>query len=271
MAQYTLGFIGFGNMGGAVAYGVMESATLKNKFSIAAYDITENSREKLETAGGCWHTTPTSLAENSDLVLLAVKPYQVRDVLKAVHPALNAGKTLLSIAAGQPLSALREALGGVCAAVQIMPNTPALVNDGVFGICFDDPLLSRERKEIVRTLFEELGTVFALPESKMNAFSAVAGCGPAYVYQMMDAVMEAAVTLGFTRKEASDMVVGLFRGSARMVGETGLHPAVLHSQVTSPGGMTIVGTNHLARAAVRGHIMDAVFAAYARGREMKKE
>ncbi len=105
----------------------------------------------------------------------------------------------------------------------------------------------------------------------MNALMAVTGAGPAYVYDMMDAVMEAAVTLGFPRKDAHDMVAALFRGSARMVENTGLHPAELHSRVTSPNGATIAGTNHLARTGVRGHIIDAVLAAAARGKAMERE
>ena len=120
-------------------------------------------------------------------------------------------------------------------------------------------------------MFKGLGSVFILPEQKMNAFSAVAGCGPAYVFHMMDAIMEAAVTLGFTRQEANAMTVGLFRGSAQLVKETGQHPAVLHANVTSPGGQTIVGTNHLSRTAVRGHIIDAVLAANERGKAMEQE
>ena len=271
MAQHTLGFIGFGNMGSAIAQGIMTSPSLQNVFSIAAYDIADATREKLEKSGGRWFTDPAALAAEADVIVLAVKPYQVMDVISTIKPVLDKNKVLLSIAAGQPLTALCNALGGHCPAVQIMPNTPALVNDGVFGLCFDDPALSETQKNLVHNIFAQLGTVFVLPEEKMNALSAVTGCGPAYVYHMMDAVMEAAVTLGFQRKDATDMVVALFRGAARMVEETGLHPAVLHSQVTSPGGMTIVGTNHLARTALRGHIIDAILAANARGKEMEKE
>ncbi len=271
MTKLALGIIGCGNMGGAIAHGILTSESLKNTFAILGYDILDTAREKLEHAGGHWYPTPASLAAASDLVLLAIKPYQVREIIQAIRPSLTKDKTLLSIAAGQPLSALRDALDGACPAVQVMPNTPALIGDGVFGLCFDDPDLAAERKTAIQQLFEALGTVFVLPEDKMNALMAVTGCGPAFVYNLMDAVMEAAVTLGFTRQQASDMVTALFRGSARMVAETGLHPAVLHSQVTSPKGSTIAGTNQLARTGVRGHIIDAVLAAYARGKEMEKE
>ena len=271
MTHLTLGFVGCGNMGGAIAHGILASTALRKTLNVGAYDITDAGRAALEQAGGRWWSSPLSLAEASDIILLAVKPYQVQEVIKTILPTLSREKTLLSIAAGQPLCALRTGLGGVCAAVQIMPNTPALIGEGVFGLCLDDPALTPERKKLVQQIFEELGTVFVLPEDRMNALMAVTGAGPAYVYDMMDAVMEAAVTLGLTRQDATAMVAALFRGSARMVEETGLHPAVLHSQVTSPKGSTIVGTNHLARTGVRGHIIDAVLATAARGKEMEKE
>ena len=271
MTKLVLGIIGCGNMGNAIAHGVLASQSLKKTFDILAYDIIDVAREKLEQAGGRWHSTPSTLAAAADLILLAVKPYQIRDLIQSIRPSLTKDKILLSIAAGQPLSTLRNALDGACPAVQVMPNTPVLVGDGVFGLCFDDPDLPAERKVAIQQLFETMGTVFVLPEDKMNALMAVTGSGPAFVYNLMDAVMEAAVTLGFTRQQASDMVTALFRGSARMVGETGLHPAVLHSQVTSPKGTTIAGTNHLARTGVRGHIIDAILAVHTRGKEMEKE
>lgn len=271
MTKLVLGIIGCGNMGLTIAHGVLSSESLKKTFSVLGCDIVDTAREKLEQAGGRWHSDISSIAAASDLVLLAVKPYQVRNLIESIRPSLTPDKTLLSIAAGQPLSALRGALDGACPAVQVMPNTPALVGDGVFGVCFDDPDLPAKRKSVIQQLFETLGTVFVLPEDKMNALMALTGSGPAFVYDLMDAVMEAAVTLGFTRQQATGMVTALFRGSARMVGETGLHPAVLHSQVTSPKGATIAGTNHLARTGVRGHLIDAVLAAYVRGKEMENE
>ena len=271
MRNLTLGLIGCGNMGGAIAHGILTSPALRDRMTVGATDVVETARAKLEKAGGRWWADPVSLAGDCDYIILAVKPYQVREIIQAIHPALSAGKTLLSIAAGQPLSALRFALDGACPAVQVMPNTPALVGEGVFGLCLDDPALDQERKTFVREIFEALGAVFVLPEDKMNALMAVTGAGPAYVYAMMDAIMEAAVTLGLTRADATAMVTALFKGSARMVEETGLHPAVLHSQVTSPKGSTIAGTNHLARTGVRGHIIDAVLASAARGKEMEGE
>ncbi len=271
MTHHTLGIIGCGNMGGAIAHGVLRSPALSGRFAVAGHDLNESLRPELEKAGGVWKENPVALARDSSLVLLAVKPYQLLSMIERIRPALGPGKTLLSIAAGQPLSALRAALAESCPAVQVMPNTPALIGKGLFALCLDDPALSPESKNDIRELFTALGTVFILPEAKMNAFSAVAGCGPAYVYHMMDAVMEAAVTLGFTRQEATAMVCALFTGAAGMVETSGQAPAALHANVTSPAGMTIAGTNHLARTAVRGHIIDAILAADARGKAMEKE
>ncbi len=271
MKKYSLGIIGFGNMGGAIGHGILNSAELNQLFSVAAYDVLDAGRARLEGEGGSWFTDPASLAASCDFVLLAVKPYQIHALIGTILPSLAAEKTVISIAAGQPLSALCKSIGGKCSVVQAMPNTPAMIGDGVFGLCFDDPSLNEDHKVAILQLFGALGSVFVLHEDKMNALMAVTGAGPAYVFDMMDAVMEAGVTLGFTRKEANDMVAALFRGAARMVEKTGLHPAVLHSQVTSPNGTTIAGTNHLARTGVRGHIIDAVLAAAARGKAMEKE
>ncbi len=264
----TIGIIGCGNMGGAIARGILASPSLSGKASVLVYDQSETLRETLKQEFSVADSA-LELAQKADYVLLAVKPYQVVDVVNGIKAALSKEKTLLSIAAGVPLSRLRGLLSGICPAVQAMPNTPASIGQGVFALCFDDPDLPQERKEFTRALFTALGAVFVMPESKMNAFSAVTGAGPSYVFHFMDAVMEAAVTLGFTRQEATEMTIALFKGSAALVERSGLHPAVLHNAVTSPAGMTIAGTNHLSRTAVRGNIIDAVLAADARGREME--
>jgi len=271
MKKTILGIIGCGNMGGAIARGILRDAELPASWEVLGCDQEKERAEALSSCGLDVQPTPLALAAKADYILLAVKPYQVASLLASVTAGLDKDKTILSIAAAVPLSALMNMLGGRCPAVQIMPNTPAMAGAGVFALCLDDPLLPSDRKARIQALFSRLGTVFPLPENKMNAFSAVAGCGPAYVFQMMDAVMEAAVTLGFARQDAARMVTALFRGSACLAEVSGEHPAVLHSRVTSPRGMTIAGTNHLARTAVRGHIIDAVLAAYQRGKEMEKE
>lgn len=266
----TVGILGCGSMGGAIARGIKASKALSGIFSVLVYDQSDVLRASLKDEFPV-ADDPVALAQQADFILLAVKPYQVAKAIETIKGALDREKTLLSIAAGVPLARLRALLSGLCPVIQIMPNTPASIGQGVFALCFDDPELAPDRKKSAYTLFAALGTVFAMPQQKMNAFSAVAGCGPAYVFHLMDAVMEGAVTLGFTRQEATEMTIALFKGSAALVEQSGAHPAALHAAVTSPSGMTIAGTNHLARTAVRGHIIDAILAADARGREMEKE
>jgi pyrroline-5-carboxylate reductase len=265
----TIGIIGYGNMGGAIARGITASPRLRDEFRVLAYD---QRKEAIKPEDGVTSTVNAlDLAKKAEYILLSVKPYQIAAMVDEIKGGLSKEKTLLSIAASISLTKLRTLVNGLCPVVQIMPNTPASIGQGAFALCLDDPDLSNGRKEILKTLFNALGTAFVTPESKMNAFSAVAGCGPAYVFHLMDAVMESAVTLGFTRQEARDITIALFKGSAALLEQSGEHPAVLHAAVTSPGGMTIVGTNHLARTAVRGHIIDAVLAAHARGKAMEKE
>ena len=170
---------------------------------------------------------------------------------------------LISIAAGVTLEDLREAVRGRCHVVRVMPNTPALVGAGIFGIQ-EDPELPEAVFRTVLDLFGLLGSTIVLPEKKFNAFMALVGCGPAYVFHFMDALAEAGVTMGFTRQEALDLVTRLVLGSAKLAALPGSHPAILREQVCSPAGVTIAAINHLDRTAVRGHLIDAVLAAYAK-------
>ena len=170
---------------------------------------------------------------------------------------------VISIAAGVTLHDLRDAVQGRCHVVRVMPNTPALVGAGVFGIQ-EDPALPKNVFAMILDLFGLLGSTIVLPEKKFNAFMALVGCGPAYVFHFMDALAEAGVTMGFTRQEALELVTQLVLGSAKLAVLPGSHPAILREQVCSPAGVTIAAVNHLDRTAVRGHLIDAVLAAYAK-------
>ena len=181
-----------------------------------------------------------------------------------LEPLCAKGETVvISIAAGVTLHDLRDAVQGRCHVVRVMPNTPALVGAGVFGIQ-EDPALPKDVFAMILDLFGLLGSTIVLPEKKFNAFMALVGCGPAYVFHFMDALAEAGVTMGFTRQEALELVTQLVLGSAKLAALPGSHPAILREQVCSPAGVTIAAVNHLDRTAVRGHLIDAVLAAYAK-------
>lgn len=265
-----LGFIGFGNMGRALAMGVRQHPELADAFPLLVHDLQAASLKAARDAGLEIAPDPRTLAERADVILLAVKPDQIPAVLRDIAPAVTGDKVVLSIAAGVTIRTLSEALGGACPVVRVMPNTPALVGEGIFGLCMgkDVPESIQER---LRALFTTLGTTVELPESKFNAFTGLSGSGPAYVWHFLDSLAEAGVSVGLDRASSRRIALQLLRGAAVMAERTGLPAAELREQVCSPGGTSIAGLNVLDRNGVRGHLIDAVIAATRRGREMESE
>ncbi len=254
-----IGCIGCGNMGGAIIGG-LSSVTGLNLYG---YNRTPERLAPLIAKGVTAVPSILGIAKTCDILIIGVKPYLVGNVLAEALPVLQPETVVISIAAGVTLEDLREAVQGRCHVVRVMPNTPALVGAGVFGIQ-EDPTLPADIFATVLDLFNLLGSTIVLPEKKFNAFMALVGCGPAYVFHFMDALAEAGVTMGFTRQEALNLVNQLVLGSAKLAALPGNHPAILREQVCSPAGVTIAAVNHLDRTAVRGHIIDAVLAAYAK-------
>ena len=149
-----------------------------------------------------------------------------------------------------------------------MPNTPALVGAGQFALCLDDPGLGEERKGFIHALFARLGRTYVLEEKYFDAFTGLAGSGPAYVLYFMEALIESGVYVGFPRDKATDIVAGLIEGTAKLAAESGIHPSVLREMVTSPAGTTIEALMHLDRQAVRAAVIDAVVASRDRSKEL---
>ena len=254
----NIGCIGCGNMGGAILGGLSQLSGIH----LFGYNRTRARLAPLEKQGVAIVDTIPELAACSDLLLVGVKPYLVKQVLGEALPSLRPETVVLSIAAGVTLSELKEAIQNRCAVVRVMPNTPALVNAGIFALALDDPNLCPSDRQAITDMFSSLGQVLTLPEEKFPAFTALVGCGPAYVFHFMDALAEAGVTLGFTRQEALSLVTQLTLGSAKLAALPGSQPALLREQVCSPAGVTIAAINHLDRTAVRGHLIDAVLTAY---------
>ena len=241
LTSKRIGCIGCGNMGGAILGGLAEVPGLE----LYGYNRTPQRLEPLCAKG------------------VTAVPDIPGGVLAEALPSLKPQTVVISIAAGVTLHDLRDAVQGRCHVVRVMPNTPALVGAGVFGIQ-EDPALPKDVFAMILDLFGLLGSTIVLPEKKFNAFMALVGCGPAYVFHFMDALAEAGVTMGFTRQEALELVTQLVLGSAKLAALPGSHPAILREQVCSPAGVTIAAVNHLDRTAVRGHLIDAVLAAYAK-------
>ena len=249
--KQSVGFIGVGNMGTAIIKGLAAQ-----KLKVHGCDLDKAKLEKLaKDVGLKVEATPADVVKNCRYVLLAVKPQHLAAVLEDIAPKLTKKHCLLSIAAGVTQDKLRTLSGGRCPVVRIMPNTPALVGAGVFALCFDDPTLDDERREFIRAMHKPLGQVHELPEKLFDAFTSIAGCGPAYVFYVMDAIVEAGVNLGLPRAQSTQIVKALFSGSAKLAEEGGLHLAELREMVTSPAGSTIQATMHFDRMALRGILM----------------
>lgn len=268
-APVRVGIIGYGNMGRAIALGVLERPALNKRFPLLVYTPSPGSAEAASEQGLPLAPDAAALAARADIIIPAVKPYRVATVLAEAAPALGGDKLVLSIAAGLTLDALRGLTSGRCPVARVMPNTLALVGEGLFGLCLGSHVPEGLQKA-VRALFGGLGTLVELDEARMNAFTALAGSGPAYLFYFMDALAEAGVSAGLDREDARAIARALTRGAAAMAARPGAHPAVLREQVASPAGTTIAALNHLDRTGVRGHVIDAVLAALARAKAMEE-
>jgi pyrroline-5-carboxylate reductase len=253
-------------MGGAILAGFAERAS----HTLYGYDLDRERMRPLIAKGVRAVADMISLVRGATMVIIALKPHLVEQVLREIKPHLKSETLLLSVAAGVSLDSLKQAVDGACPVVRVMPNTPALVGAGMYALCLDDPALKMEQKKTVMELFGSIGTAVELPDEKFNAFTAVFGAGPAYVFYMMQSLTQAAVTLGFTKTEAARLVNVLFAGSAKLAQGTEADHAALQDMVCSPGGVTICGINYMDRRGMRGCIVDAVLAAYMRGLDLEK-
>ncbi|MBT8763892.1 pyrroline-5-carboxylate reductase [Desulfohalobiaceae bacterium Ax17] len=261
-----IGFIGAGNMGGALIRGLAPREDLE----IHAFDLDQekinNLAQNIEFTS--WQSI-TDLIEHSDYIVLAVKPQVLKDVVREIKDHLNEKKCLISIAAGIKLKNLIKWSNNICPVVRVMPNTPALVGKGVFALCFDHDLTQNIDQNFITSLFATLGEVHILKEEYFDIFTALVGSGPAYVFYLLDSFIDAGLTFGLPRDMARKMVYALFEGSMHMVqNSSDRHLAELKEMVTSPGGTTIAGLNKLDQKAVKAAIIEAVEAACKRSKEI---
>ena len=267
----TIGMIGTGNMGSAILRGIVDASYVKAS-QIIAFDASSRRMNELEEdipgiqlARDC-----LEVAEKADLIILAVKPIYVKDVIGEIHSALN-GKAVLSIAAGWTVNMLENALYGTSATyLRVMPNTPALVGEGMTALC-DNTTFSKEDFNYAKGIFDSIGKTIVLPERLFDGVVAVSGSSPAYVYMMIEAMADAAVKEGIPRVYAYEMAAQSVLGSALMVLSSGTHPAALKDAVCSPGGTTIEAVEELERKGFRAAIMDAMDACARKSRELSKE
>lgn len=266
MITRNIAVLGGGQMAEALIGGLLAAKVSEPGF-ICATDPVPARRDLLKSRFGIQVGEDNAkAAAGADLVLLAVKPQVLPAVLRDAGAAL-AGKLVVSIAAGVTSAWIREQVPAARGIVRAMPNTPALVREGVTALAYH-PDLAGDDVAAVRSLFEAVGAVVAVEERLMDAVTGLSGSGPAYVFVAIEALADGGVKMGLPRATAQVLAAQTVLGAARMVLEQGQHPAQLKDQVASPGGTTIAGLHQLEVGGMRGCLMAAVEAATKRSQEL---
>jgi pyrroline-5-carboxylate reductase len=264
-----LAVIGVGAMGSALVRGLIQSGKVKPEQIVAA-DIDPSKLAGIQTLGIPTTDDNKSAVQQSEIVLLCVKPQVMDDVLADIAPVTDPKKhCVISIAAGVPIARIEASLPQGTPVIRVMPNTPAQVLAGASAIALGTNAHENHRK-IAHEIFSAVGLVVDVPEKLMDAVTALSGSGPAYVFVFAEALADAGVNLGLPRDVALKLAAQTLLGAAKMLLETGKHPAELKDMVTSPGGTTIAALSVLERQAFRGAIIEAISAAHQRAKELAK-
>ncbi|MBX3439969.1 MAG: pyrroline-5-carboxylate reductase [Planctomycetaceae bacterium] len=262
-----IGFIGSGRMATALARGLISTGFTAAK-AIVASDVSELALQRFEQeTGGTTAPDNATVLGQSDVIVLAVKPQQIPAVLQELKDRMRPDHLIVSIAAGVTLRTLQSGLGEQCRVVRVMPNSPCLVGAGASAFACGARATTADA-ELVSTLLGTVGTAIPVAESLMDAVTGLSGSGPAYAFQMIEALSDGGVRVGLPREIATQLAAQTLLGAARMVLETGDHPGALKDAVTSPGGTTIAGLHAMERGGVRAALIDAVQAATERSREL---
>lgn len=269
LSSASIGLLGGGAMGEALAAGVLAAGVPNNR--VCAADPEAARREHLAKALGVRTSASNADAAANDVVVIAVKPGLVKSVLAALGGPDNAAlaKPLwISIAAGVSIAAIESALPRGARVVRAMPNTPALVRAGATAYTANASCGPADRA-LAKALFEGVGLAWECPsESLLDAVTGLSGSGPAYVFVLLEALCDAGVRMGLPRDAASALATQTVLGSAKLAQQTGKHPAALKDQVTSPGGTTIAGLERLEAGGFRAAVHEAVAAATKRSKEL---
>jgi pyrroline-5-carboxylate reductase len=253
-----IGFIGLGNMAKAMIGGILAQNKV-NPGDIIGSDLSQNAVALVkETYGILVCQDNHQVAAESDILVLAVKPQMMGDVIREIRDAVKSAGIVVSIAPGKTLEFLQNNFGrDDLKLVRCMPNTPALVGEGMTGVC-GGANVTQEDMEKVAELLESFGKSSVVPERLMDAVVGISGSAPAYVFLFIEAMADEAVAAGMPRQQAYQFAAQAVLGSAKMVLETGKHPGELKDMVCSPGGTTIAAVKVLEEQGFRGVVMDAV-------------
>ncbi len=251
-----LGFIGTGNMAGAIMGGIIKNQIFRPEEIIGA-DISEAGREKTKEAYGIEVTEDNRKAADSEVLILSVKPQYYADAIAEIKDCVRDDQLIITIAPGKTLAWLEEQFGKPVKIVRTMPNTPALVGEGMTAACVNQ-YVTEEEKAYALKILSSFGKVELVPEHLIDAVVAVSGSAPAYVFMFIEAMADAAVAEGMPRAQAYEFAAQAVYGSAKMVLETEKHPGELKDMVCSPAGTTIEAVRVLEEKGLRSAVIEAM-------------
>lgn len=270
LTSKNLGFIGAGAMAEAIIKSILGSGLARGS-AIWASDVNrERGRYLTEQYGINFLTNNGDLVKNTDIVIYAVKPYMLGEVLAEISPYANHRQLHISIAAGITLNFIEGKLPEGIPVIRVMPNTASLIGAGASGYALGKAA-GADIEKVVKALLDCTGVAVKVPEHLLNAVTGLSGSGPAYVFMILEALTDGGVKAGLPRDTSGALAAQTLIGAARMVLETGKHPAVLKDMVTTPGGTTMAGLHVLEKGNLRATLMDAVLAATQRAEELGAE
>lgn len=265
--QRTIGFVGAGNMAEALIRGLLRGADAEPQ-RIGGSGPRPERLDELAKRYGIFVTPDNgALVERSEVVVLAVKPQIMRRVLDEISERLRPDALVISVAAGIPIAAIEARLRGGVRVVRAMPNTPALVDAGATAISRGGHA-TEEDLAVAKAVFDAVGITVTLDESQLDAVTGLSGSGPAYIFLILEALSDAGVKVGLSRRTAQQLAAQTVLGSAKLLIETNEHPGKLKDMVTSPGGTAIAGLHTLEAGGLRTTLIDAVESATKRSHEL---
>jgi len=265
----SIAIIGAGNMGTSLLRGILNAKLAPHDKIIAS----GTHSAKLEKLGSKWkinHTLDNMHATQfADIVMLCVKPYTIGKVLDEILPVLREDQMLISIAAGVTIDSILQRTGKNNPVVRAMPNIASTVDEGATAVSFGR-FVTEEQQRIAISIFEAVGEVVVVEESQLDAVTGLSGSGPAYIYMVIEALIDGGVKMGLPRDVATKLAVQTVLGSAKLVKESNLHPAILRDQVTTPGGTAINAVHELESHGLRSMLINAVATATKRSKELSE-
>ena len=264
-----IAILGAGRIGEALISGLLSSGWRDAGDLTASTRREERVTELAERFGIAATTSNAEAAAGAALVVIAVKPQDLESLLGELGTLIQPDQTVLSIAAAVPTAAIERHLADGVPVVRAMPNTPSTVHEGMAGICAGAHA-AEEHLELAEEALRHLGRVVRVPESQMDAVTAISGSGPAYFALLAEAMIEAGILLGVSREISTQLVVQTMFGTAKQLRDEKMHPVELREMVTSPGGTTISAIRELEQAGVRAAFLNAIQAAMDRSRELAR-